>query len=803
MRIKTDVSGLPEDAHLKSVDFIIRSRGKKKPVRKFSLKAAQFSRGICETGFTLPPLRGKYEIIATATGKNVPAEPRVKSFERNRFEWEHNDLGKSRTVYPPFRPIEVKGNTLCTVLKEYEMNPLGLLDRVTTEHSEGLGIEEILAKPMRYTATIDGRKVVARPASFSFKRRDPDRVVARSAFSLGPLRAKAVSTLEYDGMLRVDLTLLPSPGRKVQKLDLEIPMRGRVARMIHAISCRYRDGAEFTTLPAGQGMIWSAADLPFVGRDENFCNYIFLGDPNRGLCWFTENDRGWSRKTGEANLDVVRRGNDVTLRVHFVSAPAEIATARTITFGLQAAPVKPRLKGWRHRWHTDNFNVLGCDHHWGAPGYCGSVYPAGRNTLIWKAIRRANEEGMSSRDIESVITRCRKNYERYGRGSADGFAVLARRNLSNRRGKRMIFYYNRSSEPLCQEFRTFMDEWCMKDYNDGYRGEKNPQEIMIVPTESFLDYSLHWYARSFEIAGNTGVYMDNIFFAHSLNTAMTGAYTREDGSISGSNGIWHLREQAKRTFQFMNERGMEPIQMAHMTSLEILPILSFYTVQYDWEWQRGRGDVHTRFPREYLLLVSNGEHSGTWPIVLHEQGRLQHDPWTIKTAFGVTIIHEITVDPYFWHGRPIGPEDIDENRLFNTFLKPLHDIGRKQGCEVYRYWDARPQPVKATDPDLPTIVFSRKGIETIFAITNFTPEDKTADVAIDAGTLAFAGKYRVVDMESGGEIPVRKNHVRFPLKAHDLREFRIVPNSTISESCGACRPAQGRKATSKVNRGHH
>jgi hypothetical protein len=132
--------------------------------------------------------------------------------------------------------------------------------------------------------------------------------------------------------LRIDLTLLPCGGNRLEKLDLEIPLRGRVARMVHGINGRFRDAVEFRNLPARQGVVWSAADIPPTGWEENFCSYVFLGNPSRGLCWFTANSLGWSRDPNTPALDVVRRGDRVTLRVHLVNVPLEIEAPRRITF---------------------------------------------------------------------------------------------------------------------------------------------------------------------------------------------------------------------------------------------------------------------------------------------------------------------------------------------------------------------------------------------------------------------------------------------------------------------------------------
>ena len=93
--------------------------------------------------------------------------------------------------------------------------------------------------------------------------------------------------------------------------------------------------------------------------------------------------------------------------------------------------------------------------------------------------------------------------------------LLARKNLRSRLGKRIILYYNRSAYPAMEEFQTFMDEWATGDYNH-FRGPDAPSaehfEVKIIPSESFIDFVLHWYIQSFEHSPNTGVYIDNIFF---------------------------------------------------------------------------------------------------------------------------------------------------------------------------------------------------------------------------------------------------------------------------------------------------
>ena len=684
MRIKAEIGQLADNTTLSSLNFTIREKNGT-IIKTLTMDIAQLPNAT-EVAFDLPALSGEYEIIAEVCGHNVPDEVIVKSFERTIYEWEHQRLGTSRTVFAPFTPITVTGNTLHTVMKSYDMNEIGLLNQVCTTDQQGFTTEDILARPMTYRAVVDGQQVTPQEAQFLITETADDIVIGNSSAHLGNLTLQTKSTLEYDGMLRIDLTLSAVATTHVEKLDLEIPIRQDTARMMHAMIDALRYPIFTASVPEGEGVVWTAANLQPNDFPANFCTYIFLGNALRGLCWFAENDKGWSWNSEQPNLELVRQGNEVLLRVHLVNKPLLLDSPRTITFGLQAAPVKPRLEGWRYKWHTDNYTVLGCDRHWLALGCCCSFYPAGKELALWRALQHSNITPLSEADVTQVLDLGRPYFEAHGKAAVEEFETYARQSLQKRAHTTRIFYYNRSSTPVDPEFHTFVDEWCLGDYNDKMRQQHHRGEVKVTPSPSYIDFVLYWYGKSFDCGGNTGVYIDNNFFAGDYNREMTNAYLKDDGTIMPSTGVWGLRELAKRTFVYLNERGMLPINMVHTTSTEILPVNSFYTVQYDWEWHFSEGDVHNRFSKEYLLQVSNCEHLGAWPIVLHEQGKSVEDLWTLKTFLAVCIVHEILIDPYVWDHYPVPAGDNVENRLFVTFRQPLIDIAQQPDVEVYRYW---------------------------------------------------------------------------------------------------------------------
>jgi len=769
MRIVADINGLAKDAKLTRLVATVRERGKKKEVKSDEFAVDKFRDGRQEIAVKLPRLDGEYEIAMKGEGEKVPQAEVIQTFERHVFPWEHKDLGWSEKVYPPYTPIEVKGNVLKTVLREHTLGPLGLPEQVVATSAETGNAKPIMAGPMRLVMKADGKDVPVDAGNPKFLAAKAHEVRTESALAAGPFGASVAGTWDYDGTLRADLKLKPAGGKTIDELTLEIPLRADVATMIHANSDRIRAPVA-QKLPPGEGVVWDASKVACDDYIKNFCPYIYLGDAVRGLSWFAENDRGWSWDRKTPNLDVVRRGDQVILRVHFINKPTVIDRPRTITFGLLAAPVKPRLSPggpnwWRYRYMRDKYALLGTDINWFGVG-CGSVYPIGRDLGLWEMLARGNKEKLSDADVQATIDRGLKFFEPYGPGEVKTWEAHVRHNLRSHLGQKMVFYYNRATIQRAEEFETFKDEWALEDLRSTGKGS-GIGEIKIVPSPSYIDHALWWYAKSFELGGNQGVYWDNFFIAPTYNTQVSDAYAEPDGRIIPAAGIWALRGLAKRTFIMMNERGMRPITFPHMTSFNPLPMMAFATVQYDWEWKYSEGDVQDRFTRELILLMTTGDLAGVWPVPLSDAGKLAGDPWTQRTFAAVRLVHELDGGGGFGGWDSKAPN----NKLAQPILKMLDE----PGLVVYRYWDDRPQPVTASSPDVPTIVYSAPGKRAVAAAVSYSSKDENVSLTVDAKALGFAGPWRASDGETGDAVPADGGKITFPLKKHDIRVFVLAP----------------------------
>jgi hypothetical protein len=774
MRVQADLNGLPPDARLAKVLATVREAGGGKTVQVAELPVARFKQGRQEMTLALPPLKGDYEVALAAEGQGVAPGENVKKFERHVFPWEGSTLGRSARVYPPFTAITLAGRRLSTVLRAHDLNEVGLLDQVTaTSANTGIG-KTILAAPMRYVVMVNGTAAPVQRKPMEVVASAGHQVVTEGGFTAGPLQATFRDTWDYDGTLKVDLTLHPTGGASLEELTLEIPFLPEAAPLLHANSDRIRAPVA-QRVPPGEGVVWDGSKVACDEFLRNFCPYVYLGSAVRGLCWFAENDKGWSWNPKTSNLEVVRGGGQVLLRVHLVNAPVTLAQPRTLTFGLLAAPVKPMLNAagqgphwWRYRYLRDSYQLLGTDINWLALGDCGSVYPAGQDMLLWQALKKGNLGLLSEAERKQVTEHGKRYFEPYGPAAVESYVRHANHNFSSHRGANMVFYYNRASCQLFDEFETFKDEWCLDDFRSVGQG-RSRGEIKVVPSDSYTDYNLFWYTKSFEIANNKGVYWDNWFIAPTFNTGMTAAYRRADGSIVPAAGFWAMRDLCRRTFVLMNELGMVPIVFPHMTSFSPLPLLAFATVQYEWEWKYSEGDVQDRYTRDYIQLVTLGEQAGVWPVPLGDQGRLGDDLWTQRTFSAVRLVHELDGQGGFglsWM------KSHQQNR--RQLADPVLAILPKPGLVVFKYWEDRAQPVTATHPDVPTIVYSVPGQEAVVVAASYAREELAVTLNVDLKGLGFGQTVSVTDAETGNPLQLRNEALQFPLKKHDAKVLKFT-----------------------------
>ncbi len=92
--------------------------------------------------------------------------------------------------------------------------------------------------------------------------------------------------------------------------------------------------------------------IPALSAAMPFRALLWLGNEERGLGWFAENERSWQPQREDHAIELIRDGEQLILRLRLLDSHPEAWTADlregmnayqpiSFQFGLQATPVKP------------------------------------------------------------------------------------------------------------------------------------------------------------------------------------------------------------------------------------------------------------------------------------------------------------------------------------------------------------------------------------------------------------------------------------------------------------------------------
>ncbi|MBI2301560.1 MAG: hypothetical protein HYU66_21875 [Armatimonadetes bacterium] len=249
--------------------------------------------------------------------------------------WLNDPTGLTDQVPAPWTPVSTKNQGQTVVFgcwdRTYQFSSGPLPERVSG------GGKPLLAAPVALKLYRDGKPIAWSGA--------PPRVTAQHATDAtvsGSLRSSAAtlagtSRLEFDGMLRTDLTLTPTANAP-DRVELEIPIRPEFARYLYHF-------------PGSWGTVRNAAALPATGWEAAFTPFVWLGNEDRGLCWFCESDQNWSPADAKKAVTIVREGDRTVLRLHLWEGKP-LRQEVKYTLGFQATPVKaPDKTVWDYRIH--------------------------------------------------------------------------------------------------------------------------------------------------------------------------------------------------------------------------------------------------------------------------------------------------------------------------------------------------------------------------------------------------------------------------------------------------------------------
>jgi hypothetical protein len=352
---RADVMGTPYEKDVAAAEFAVRFGGKELG----RARTETIVGGYLDVRVPVADVAaGQYELVMTVLDKAGKAlETKPKQWTREILPWEGNKAGLDEILIPPYTPMQVKGQTLGCLLRDYELGGLGLPAQVTAMD------EPLLAGPIRFFAGADPDALsdvpLAAPVKITGARDSFVEFTAEGAAQGLTFRAKA--RYEFDGYSWYDVEIAPAGDTPatLSGLGLRIPFKGSIAKLYNT-STRGSGRNVMGAIPDGTGKVWesnmadplrtygdTALPLPY---------YLWIGDPDRGLAFYFESDQAWKRLPELSTHQMVRdpATGTLDLLVRMIQYPVTVDRPFTLSFGFMATPVRPVL-GFHPRSVTDRF----------------------------------------------------------------------------------------------------------------------------------------------------------------------------------------------------------------------------------------------------------------------------------------------------------------------------------------------------------------------------------------------------------------------------------------------------------------
>jgi hypothetical protein len=730
---------------------------------------------------------GVYSLTAGVTDKDGRIETGGSfTFERKRFSWAGNNLGLTREVYPPFTLSQGKASEVSVALRTYKMNAFGLWDSVVVSG------RELLAAPMKFQYRANGAEGKWESTAIGYDAANQCPAWFQCGAHAPALWVGTRSVIDPDGCMKVVVKLVPGPAPgPIDRLTVDIPLRASEAKLLHETTDTLRQNFA-GALPPGEGVVWDSRQ---GHRSKSWLNaftaYIWLGNPNRGLAWFAENDRGWiTRKDMTLPLqEIFRQGDRVTLRIHLINQPTTITEPREIVFGLQASPTKPMPPGWRARLpHLPTglavvpFGGLNCS-------YQGPYHDD------WQIVDKILEaRGGGKVDTAWFQQYAKEHNPPPAHGTwpwLDSVLHFAGRAKDVGPNKPLTVYHEEMAAcTVRDEWKIFADEWTTAPY-DFHRGPRTEPDESVFRSgkdtnpsagvnfcRSYQDFGC-WFANEWLKRG-VSLYWDNTYPRSSLNPRTSAAYVTETGDIQPAVLLWSQREYQKRVWGLLQEwraKRPEPLEWVnHMTNTLVLPIHTWATANLDHELGSDKP-----FSPEWLQAETIGRQVGNYPLTLYpitgtdnkvfekarppKGGTTNEEPpkggtpnaqeLRYRAEWGMRMVHEIQTNggKLYEIVKSFGYETATDLPSLPKVPIPSGGYPVPPQVVVHNYW--ADEPVLAVDPPRVKwlVIAKPKAGEMLIVLASWATEDVKARISVEPKRLAFpAGVPTAADAEDGAAI---------------------------------------------------
>lgn len=651
------------------------------------------------------------------------------NYKHQRFEFENNKIGLSDKVLFPWTPIRTNAGqrTIEVWNRTYTLAQSGLPEQIIADG------KPLLAGPISIVETIDGISAPLKGESLEFIRTDDVSTEVLAKASGRALNAEVRILGEYDGMLKYEVTFNGVKGARVDGLDLIIPLHPERAKFLHATGDGCRSNYSHA-LPSGSGTIWDSTSVVNWVMPVQWLSYLWMGDYERGLCWWADSAEGWTLPKDKKTpvVKVRRNGKELQAVLHLVNHPSTVLwkdeTPRKLVFALEATPIKPRAAWGRDIGRCDpkvtsqkgpHLSWMGSA-HWAILGQKEANKP---ENYTFAYLRPINADAA----------------ERLAKVTDDAESA----------GKKVLIYTDMRARALVGEIeKRFAWEWnpSLSEASKPFiEGASYNSAIPINSTQSRIDYDL-WCFKGLMDLGVSYFYFDEIQNEGQHNPLSGLGYEDDAGRQMPTMRLFQYRQLWKRLYTMMQERGQkEPVIVAHNTSTTYAGPMAFCTTTWDFEEANSDPAARqlTKFGIDYLNTEAMGHQYGFVASTLGpsptferwiQAGQKKEESEAGRHWMGVHMI--LDMNPY-----------LTLHASVLQGLKILGDFGwNEPDCKWIPYWKAFGEgsfSYKPTPEDRVYVSAYQRGSKALLIFLN----DTNKEVSVEWSPSSISVKGSLTDAE--------------------------------------------------------
>jgi hypothetical protein len=715
VRVVADFIDYDSRGQVERCDVVVLDEAGKELAREsYQIDDNAYVRGMIR----LPGLpQGKYSAKLTVIGKGGAALREATSeFSKDdpakKYRWWNTTAGSLEKVIPPWTPVKAGGREIEVWGRKMTVGTAGLPEQIV---SQG---RDLLAGPAVLRAELpDGTTVEARGKAPRITSAADHRAVAESRAASGDLEVSSRVTVEFDGMYKVELALSPKGKAAVQSLKMVVPFEPAVADYVYGAGEGIRYGYYMGFLDKEKlGTVWDCRKVDsqpmLLG---SFIPYLWVGNPEVGLSWFADTDRGWVPSDKTPAIELVRTANSLDMVFNLISEAFTVDAPRTILFAFQASPAKALTGAWRT-------NKWWCGHTfpWGGGNW---VYPDGKGSCIWQ-----------SRPNTTIPELCRKKADEV-----------------HKHGGLAVPYF---------EYNTMSDNGEQHYFGEAWKASSGPLWYGKSLTD-YIIWNMDDWIKSSDI---DGWYLDNVRPVYCDNIDAGRGYRLPDGRVQPEFNIFTMREFFLRLRAVFYENGKESVIVNHMTNNMILPWNAPVDLAYDGEHHVIYPEMGKDFMDFWTLERLRTDVPETWGVNINfmreYQGQWEKEAMrkAMRAYNGAVLMHDAL---------PTGNSATDQDQRALIAVRERFGIGDSD-VRFIGYWK-RDAGLTCPTKDVYLAAWVKPG-KVLLEVVNWG-ETASADVRLDLKKLGLPAHGTAWDAEKPETRMTVSGDGRLsvPVERHDFR----------------------------------